>query len=493
MSPIVTPTPPEILGWMRGFAASYLDHHGTPALAEAARDHAGLALVNFNMHVMARGEAGAERFLGVDRLRIARAVLEASADDLAEWERRIETADPSWKKGLCANLNVVAESMRRGALEASGVPGAGLLPDWAGALLAAGLFSSPDEPPAPPRAPERRVVLPTGVRFLEKSLYDALQKPDLRAALAVLGRIEDQRTPEAAACLRRIASDLLSRDRIQEEPSSECRWAASKAGRKALMALARQSDPEALKVLEGLIEGEKVIFEETFYGPQILPARHPLIHQTLGLVLLEGNYGFDGQAVLEKFLRDQGHDLAEDGERPFSRGTQAAEDLIQAVLKYRSGGSLLRLIAKNPWLDRVLERPLFRDARFYVTVHHLPLLEPLARAGRSETLRRLLRHPDLRRAALQAPPRAKGRAVQSLISIHHQTAGEGDREAVDDLLEETGHEAALVFFRSEISRLRRARSLRGLVLSALGLGPDPREALEARIGRMTARRGFRSA
>ncbi len=53
------------------------------------------------MHVMAVGDGGTGRFLGVDRLRIAREILNASADDCAVWENRIESIDPLWKKGLC--------------------------------------------------------------------------------------------------------------------------------------------------------------------------------------------------------------------------------------------------------------------------------------------------------------------------------------------------------------------------------------------------------
>jgi hypothetical protein len=475
---------------MRGFAGSYLDQHASPSLSAAARDHAGLALVNFNMHVMARGEAGAERFLGVDRLRIARAILEAPADDLADWEHRIDTADPLWKKGLCGNLNVVAESMRLGAL---GVPGGDLFPAWADTLLAAGLFPNPDDTPVHRSPVERRVVVPTGVRFLEKSLHDALKKPDLQAALSALRHIDESQGPESLSSLRRIASGLLSRELIQDESSVERQLAASQTGRKALMALARRNDPEALKVLEGLLEGGNVLFGETVYGSQVLPVQHPLVCHTLALVLLKADYAFDGLYLLEKFLRDQGYVLSEDRSRLLSQGTQAAEDLIRAVLKYRSGPLLLRLIAKNPWLDRILARSFFRDARIHVSVFHLHHLEPVARAGRSQTLRDLLRHPDLVRAVREAPHRAKTRAVQTMISVYYQAAGEGDRDAVADLLEETRHEAAVALFRAEILRLRHARSLGGRILSAFGLGTDPRDGLQARIDRMTARSGSRSA
>jgi hypothetical protein len=490
MSPVVTPTPPEILGWMRGFAADYLDPEMNHALTETARDHAGLALVNFNMHVMARGETGAERFLGVDRPRIARAILEAPLDDLADWESRIEEADPLWKRGLCVNLNVVAESMRRGAL---GTIGIGLIPAWAGALLASGLFPPPEEPSAAPTSPERKVLVATGGRFLEKTVHDALQKGDLESAMEALDRIEDRPEPEGSPCLRRLVSDLLSRDRMEGETSSERRRAATRLGRRALMALARRNDPQALKILEAILEGDKVLFDETPFGPQILPMGHPLVYQTLAMVLLKGSFGFEGLNVLEKYLRDQDHVLSEDRTRGLSRGSQAGDDLIRAVLKHRSGPLFLRIISKNDWVDRILAQSFHRDAPFHITAFHLHLLGPLARAGRSETLRWLLRHPELLRAVRQAPPRARARAVQSLISVYHQTPGEGDRDALASLLEETGHASAIAFFRSEISRLGRTRSLRGRVLMALGLGADPREALQARIARMTARLRSRSA
>ncbi len=284
-----------------------------------------------------------------------------------------------------------------------------------------------------------------------------------------LSRIEDQNTPEAALSLRRIASECLSRDRIQGETTAERRQAVSEAGRRALLALARRNDPKALEILEAIQQGEKVLFDETH------------VFQTVALVLLKGDYGFEGQHVLEKFLHDQSYLLPE------------GDDILEAVLKYRSGLLILKLVSKNPWLDRSLNGSTLRKARFHVSVFHLHLLESVAREGRAGTLRWLLRHPDLLRAVREAPPGAKGRAVQSLISVYHQTAGEGDRETVADLMEETGHEFAVAFFRGEILRLRHTRSLRGLVQSVLGVGPDRRALLEARIDRMRARRVFRSA
>lgn len=478
MSPAVTPTAPEILGWLRGFAGTYLDHHAHPALDETARDHANLALVNFNMHVMAAGSGAAGRFLGVDRLRIAREILEAPPDDWAVWEYRLETIDPLWKKGLCGNLAFVANAIRQGALNVFGSDGP---PAWTDGPLSSGLLAIHETPPAPASPPERRVLVPTEVRFLEKTLHDALRKPDVRAALQALGRIEGRNTPEATFGLRRIASELLSRDRIEGEKNVERQLAASQAGLRALMALARRSDAEALKMLDAISEGEMVLFGETPFGPQILSVEHPLVAQTVALVLLKGDYGFEGQRVLEEFLQDQAYLLSE------------GQDPLEAVLKYRSGRLLIKLLSKNAWMDRAIRRPAFSRARFHVTVFQLHLLEPIARAGRSETLRWLLRHPDLVKAVCDAAPRAKTRAVHSLISLYHQTAGEGDRQAVADLIEETGHETAVAFFRGEVFRLRHTRSLGDRVRSALGIGPDRRELLQARIDRMVARRGSRSA
>ncbi|HEX5038021.1 MAG TPA: hypothetical protein VFX30_12750 [bacterium] len=467
MALFLAPIPTEILPWMQGFASVYLRSHA--AMTEEVRDNAGAALLNFHIRVMSPTRTP---ILGLDRLKIARSIAEAGPAKLTEWERELETLDALTKKNLCEHLSVVAFRLRHGAAVFAGTEE----PIWVEDLLARGLMGAVTPVSEPPAGVTRTAIL-----FLAKSVHDALAKNDAAAAIDAIDRLDERDPPGACAFLRKFAKEMLTREDPAEETEPKRLQARSDAGQKALLVLADRSDAGALDLLHGLLSQRYALFGETPYGGRYLDVHSAPVFRTVAEAVLTGDYGLDGQHLLETCLSKASYVL------PSSKRKGLGEAVLKAVFKHRSGLMLMRLIAANPRLDDLLMGLEFRKLPLHFTVFHLDLLGTLARK-RGEALRWFLHHGDLREAILRASRAGREHAVTSLIGIYYQAATYLDRLAVAEALEATGLESAAIFFEREISRLNHVPSFRNLVGRLVFGETSEQTLLRERIARIRSGR-----